>query len=93
VNYSNPTIVIGLLLMGMAVGAMLTREFFRRNLRSIVDDEIDRQCRSRALTSHHADLSSEPTAQPLPYQAVRSQEGASGAMRNYGDTHPFAETF
>ena len=92
-NYSDPSIVIGLLLLGMAVGAMLTREFFRRSLQSILDDEIEKRCRCEAPTSHQADLSLPPAAQPLLCQGVRLQEGTLGAMQTYGDTYPLAETF
>jgi hypothetical protein len=44
-NYADPSIVLGLLLMGMTIGAFLCREYYRRNLDAILDQEIEKRCR------------------------------------------------
>ena len=44
-NYANPSIAFGLLLMGMGIGAFLSREFFRRNLEAVLQQEIEKRCR------------------------------------------------
>lgn len=44
-NYANPSIALGLLLMGMGIGAFLSREFFRRNLEAVLQQEIEKRYR------------------------------------------------
>jgi len=50
VNNADPSIVIGLLLMGMGVGAFISREFYRRNLQTVIEEEIEKEMSLRALS-------------------------------------------
>lgn len=78
-NYADPTLAIGLLLMGMGIGAFLTREFYRRNLHAIVDQEIEERCR---CGSYRANPASRRPIQPIAHHALRLQGGHSPERAN-----------
>lgn len=74
VNYADPAIALGLLLMGMGIGAFLSREFFRRNLKAVVEQEIEKKCRCGGYLPNPA---SRRPIQPTGYFAVPLQGGHS----------------
>ena len=37
-NFGNPLLVIGLIMLGMALGALLTRAHYKRNLRLVMEN-------------------------------------------------------
>jgi hypothetical protein len=78
-NYADPSMAVGLLLMGMGIGAVLTREFYRRNLQAIVDQEIEESCRCHG---HRANSASRRPTQPIVHHALRLQGGQSPERAN-----------
>jgi hypothetical protein len=74
VNYANPSIALGLLLMGMGIGAFLTREFFRRNLEAVIEQEIEKRC---PCGDHRHNLALWRPSQPVEQFIVRLQGGHS----------------
>lgn len=78
-NYADPSLAVGLLLMGMGIGAFLTREFYRRNLHAIVDQEIEESCR---CGGHRENSSSRRPTQPIAHHALRLQGGHSPERAN-----------
>jgi hypothetical protein len=50
VNFSDPSIAIGLLMLGMALGALLTKCVHRRDVRKIVEGTLSEVERDRCAT-------------------------------------------
>lgn len=78
-NYADTSIALGLLLMGMGIGAFLSREFYRRNLKAVVEQEIEKDCRCGGSL---ADPASRRPTQPIEYFAVRLQGRHSPEQAN-----------
>ena len=77
-NYADPSIALGLLLMGMGIGAFLSREFYRRNLKAVVEQEIEKKFHGGDL----ADPASRRSIQRLEYFTVRLQGGHAPEQAN-----------
>lgn len=69
-NYADPSIALGLLLMGMGIGAFLSREFCRRNVQAVLEEEIEKRCRCW----DGSNPTSRRSAQPSEYFPVRFSE-------------------
>jgi len=79
----DPAIAFGLLVMGMAIGAMLTRESYRRNVQSIVDQEMEKLSFYHGLGAYASgDPSSPRDSQRHAYQAVQPTGGHSARKAN-----------
>jgi hypothetical protein len=65
---------IGLLLMGIGVGAFLTREFYRRNLEAVIEQEIEKRC---PCGDHRHNPALRRPTQPVEQFVVRLEGGHS----------------
>lgn len=78
-SYVDSAIAFGLLLMGMGIGAFLTREFYRRNLQAILEQEIEKSC---SCSRYRSDPASGELSQPMAHLALKLQGGHSPGQAN-----------
>lgn len=78
-NFVDPSIALGLLLLGIAIGAFLSREYYRCNLQAILDEEIEKRCR---CDGNRSDPVSRRSTQLIERFAVRLQGGRSPQQAN-----------
>ena len=79
VNYADSSIALGLLLMGMGIGAFLSREFYRRNLETVVQQEIEKRC---SCGDYRHNPASRHRTQPVEQFAMQLPGGHSPEQAN-----------
>ena len=81
-NYTDPSFAIGLLVMGMALGALLTHEFYRRNIQSAIEHVIEQRALDDGLEGSPTHVDSQRKTRPPVYEAVRLSGGHSPGQAN-----------